>query len=92
MLGRSSRKSVSKAGALPLWSQFNDHPVIGASFISALYVLVGLGAVLLPIALAWLNRIVVSAIGVCWTVSGIVFAVFGAANYFTHIGLIINTA
>jgi hypothetical protein len=30
-------------------------------------------------------------IGTCWTVAGIAFALFGALNYFTHIGLVIHT-
>jgi hypothetical protein len=32
------------------------------------------------------------AIGACWTIAGLAFTGFGALNYFTHIGLIINTS
>jgi uncharacterized membrane protein len=75
----------------PISGHFANHPLVEATFISMLYVLVGIGAVLLPVALARLHRLVVAVIGTCWTVSGIAFAIFGALNYFTHIGLVIHT-
>lgn len=69
---------------------FSDHPWVEATFISGLYALVGIGALALFVALRrpgpW-YRIA----GVCWWVSGVVFIVFGAINYFSHIGLIVET-
>lgn len=68
-----------------------------AIFLSTLIGLVGVGAVLLPLALrrtpvpgrpvAWTWRVV----GGCWAAAGVVLTLFGALNYYTHIGLILNT-
>ena len=74
----------------PVAGWFADYPWIEATFISGLYALVGLGAVLFPWALEGrdgLRRIV----GWAWGVAGVTFLLFGALNFFTHIGLIINT-
>lgn len=74
----------------PISGQFADYPWLEAAFISGLYALTGLGAILLPFSLnrsATLNRL----IGIFWTITGVLFTLFGALNYFTHIGLIINT-
>lgn len=76
----------------PISGNFAGHPLVEATFISLLYVLVGLGAVLLPVALLTLRPRVIAVVGVCWTLAGLAFTVFGALNYFTHIGLIINTS
>lgn len=75
----------------PISGQFANHPLLEATFISGLYLLVGLGLVLLPIAIQWMRRPVVLVIGLAWTIAGIAFTLFGALNFFTHIGLIIHT-
>ncbi|WP_233488959.1 DUF981 family protein [Blastococcus sp. TF02-9] len=76
----------------PISGNFADYPVLEATFISMLYVLVGVGAVLLPLVLRGrrLNAVAWIA-GVCWALSGAAFFLFGALNFFTHIGLIVNT-
>ncbi|MDX6743844.1 DUF981 domain-containing protein [Actinocorallia sp. A-T 12471] len=75
----------------PISGLFADHPMVEAVFVSLLYFLVGLGAVLFPFALggrrAALGKVIVWA----WAISGALFLLFGALNYFTHIGLIVNT-
>lgn len=76
----------------PISGQFANHPLLEATFISGLYLLVGLGLVLLPIALQTLRRKLVLTVGVAWTLAGLAFTAFGALNYFTHIGLIIHTS
>lgn len=80
----------------PISGVFADHPLIEAIFISLLLALVGVGALLFPFALTALLRrgaptVLFTVIGWCWGIAGVVFAIFGALNYFTHIGLIINT-
>jgi uncharacterized membrane protein len=76
----------------PISGNFADHPMVEATFISLLFVLVGIGAVLLPAVLLTRRLNVVGWIaGGAWAVSGLAFSAFGALNYFTHIGLIINT-
>ncbi|MFB4316344.1 DUF981 family protein [Actinomadura sp. 21ATH] len=76
----------------PISGEFAEYPWLEASFISGLYVLVGIGAVLFPFALRRPANWTTKVIGIVWAIAGIVFLLFGALNYFTHIGLIINTS
>lgn len=76
----------------PISGLFSNYPLLEATFIALLYVLIGLGAVLLPVLLLSRQRQVAVVIGVCWALSGLAWTVFGALNYFTHTGLIINTS
>ncbi|MGK2931652.1 MAG: DUF981 family protein [Solirubrobacterales bacterium] len=79
----------------PISGEFGDVEWLENTFIALLYAVTGIGAVALPFALmrrtlaraAGLLRIV----GACWLVTGAVFVGFGAMNYYTHIGLTINT-
>ncbi|MFI6520562.1 DUF981 domain-containing protein [Spirillospora sp. NPDC050679] len=76
----------------PISGAFADYPMLEASFISGLYVLVGVGAVLFPFALRRPDNWMTKVIGVVWGLAGLAFLLFGALNYFTHIGLIVNTS
>ncbi|WP_114423654.1 DUF981 family protein [Nocardioides houyundeii] len=80
----------------PISGEFADYPLVEAIFMSGLIALVGLGA----LAFAFLvNRVVngrstavwARVTGWLWAVSGVLFLLFGAMNFFTHIGLIVNT-
>lgn len=80
----------------PISGAFAEYPLIEAIFMSGLIALVGLGAVLFPLAVrrgggdvARHRAIVI--IGWSWTITGVAFLLFGAMNFFTHIGLIVNT-
>lgn len=75
----------------PISGQFAEYPLVEATFISGLYVLVGIGSVLFPFALRGLSRVLLGITGVTWALAGLAFTLFGALNYFTHIGLIVNT-
>ncbi|MFE4974998.1 DUF981 family protein [Kitasatospora sp. NPDC056651] len=75
----------------PISGEFSDWPWLEASFMSGLYVLVGVGALLFPFALRAPRRWMTPVIGVVWGLAGLAFLVFGGLNYFTHIGLIVNT-
>ncbi|WP_026929456.1 DUF981 family protein [Glycomyces tenuis] len=75
----------------PISGEFAEHPMIEAVFISGLYALVGVGAVLFPLALRPGRRAVTAVVLLVWFLSGLAFLLFGALNYFTHIGLIVNT-
>lgn len=75
----------------PISGQFADYPLLEASFISGLYALTGIGAILFPFGLNNRKSKLVKVIAVVWTLAGIAFVLFGAMNYFTHIGLIVNT-
>jgi uncharacterized membrane protein len=80
----------------PISGWFSDWPIVEAVFLGVLFALVGLGAVLFPFAVrrgatdgepGAVHRV----IGWSWFVSGAVFFLFGAMNFFTHIGLIYKT-
>jgi uncharacterized membrane protein len=80
----------------PISGMFASYPWIEATFISGMFALVGIGAILLPLALRELAKgtdrsPVQSVIGICWGLTGLGFLLFGALNFFTHIGLIVNT-
>lgn len=80
----------------PISGLFAAYPWIEATFMSGMFGFVGIGAILFPFALRGLSngssitgtqRIV----GFVWGLSGLGFFLFGALNFFTHIGLIIHT-
>ena len=82
--------------AEPISGMFADFPWLEATFISGLFALVGLGAVLFPFALRGISSGKafngMQKIGaVAWVLAGVAFLLFGALNFFTHIGLIVNT-
>jgi uncharacterized membrane protein len=80
----------------PISGKFADYPWFEAICMSGLFGLVGIGAVLFPLAVrdsstgsqvTGLKR----TIGYVWGLSGLGFFLFGALNFFTHIGLVIHT-
>ncbi|RDU36694.1 hypothetical protein DRW41_11600 [Neobacillus piezotolerans] len=76
----------------PISGTFANYPWVEAIFMSGLIGITGIGAILLPFMLKdSANPAIRSVVKYCWTIAGVVFILFGAMNYFTHIGLIINT-
>lgn len=84
----------------PISGAFADYPMIEATFMSLLFALVGVGAVVFPFAVNSVLRSpattksgggAVKTVGIVFTIAGVVFVLFGAMNYFTHIGLVVNT-
>lgn len=76
----------------PISGYFANYPLMEAIFISALYAVTGLGAALLPFALKDKpNMRTFTIIKFAFIISGVIFVAFGVMNYFTHIGLIVNT-
>jgi uncharacterized membrane protein len=80
----------------PISGAFAAYPWIEATFMSGLFGLVGLGAVLFPFILRDYSShtkpgAVQIIVGIAWGLAGIVFVLFGALNFFTHIGLIVHT-
>jgi|SRR5699024_5127812 len=81
----------------PISGTFAEYPMVEATFMSLLIALVGVGAIAFPFAVnAQLKKpahtsTATRIAGGAWAVSGVIFALFGAMNFFTHIGLIINT-
>lgn len=75
----------------PISGEFARWPILEASFMSGLYVLVGIGALLFPFVLRRPSSRLAPVTGVVWALAGLAFLLFGGLNYFTHIGLIVNT-
>lgn len=80
----------------PISGAFAQWPWIEATFMSGLFALVGIGAVLFPFALRGLGLgsrlgVLQWIVGIAWGLGGLAFFLFGALNFFTHIGLIIHT-
>ena len=61
-------------------------------FLALLWSLISIGALLAPAAVAKWNRKAISIVQFCWTVAGGLLVFFSAMNYFTHIGLLMNTS
>ena len=81
----------------PISGEFAEWPLVEAIFMSALFALIGIGAVLFPFVVTSLKKsaaaitLPIRVTGIVWAVTGVVFILFGAMNFFTHIGLIVNT-
>lgn len=79
----------------PISGEFSDVEWLENTFISLLYLITAIGALVLPFALMRrsLERAVslLKVVGACWAVAGVIFVGFGAMNYYTHVGLTINT-
>ncbi|MCQ9367500.1 DUF981 domain-containing protein [Brevibacterium sp. 91QC2O2] len=84
----------------PISGNFAAWPWLEASFISLVYALIGIGAILFPFSVTKVARAEDAAAasgallkwnGVLWIIPGIVWVLFGALNFYTHIGLIVNT-
>jgi uncharacterized membrane protein len=79
----------------PITGEFADQQVLENTFLAILYAGTGLGAILTPFALMRRTfgeaRGLLKVIGACWLVTGVIWTGFGALNYYTHIGLTINT-
>lgn len=81
----------------PISGRFASYPWLEATFMSGMFGFVGIGAVLFPFAVRAVARGpqqfsgVQKIIGFVWWLSGLGFLLFGALNFFTHIGLIIHT-
>jgi hypothetical protein len=80
----------------PISGAFAQWPWVEATFMSGLFALTGVGALALPPALRTLGRSERYGAfewisGIALGLAGLAFLLFGALNFFTHIGLIINT-
>jgi uncharacterized membrane protein len=79
----------------PISGEFADYPWLENTFIALMYAGIGVGAVLVPFALAPRSiekvRGLLKVTGALFAVTGTIWVLFGAMNYYTHIGLTINT-
>jgi uncharacterized membrane protein len=74
----------------PISGNFSNQPYLEATFISGLYALMGIGAILFPFFLMTMNRGLAKVIAVAWLIPGVVWLFFAAMNYYTHVGSLVN--
>ena len=79
----------------PISGEFADMPWLENTFIALMYAGIGVGALLVPFALAPRSlekaRGLLRTIGTLFAITGTIWVLFGAMNYYTHMGLTINT-
>ncbi len=76
----------------PISGRFGHLPILEAVFLGGLWGIVAAGALLFSIAL-WTNRPHLLRWAVwAWVVGGVVLMLFGAMNFYTHIGMYYNLA
>ena len=76
----------------PISGRFGHLPILEALFLGGLWGIVAVGALLFAIAL-WTNRPHLLRWAVwAWLVGGVVLMLFGAMNFYTHIGMYYNLA
>lgn len=76
----------------PISGRFGDMPILEALFLGGLWGVIAVGALLFPIAL-WTNRPELLRWAVwAWVIGGVVLLLFGAMNFYTHIGMYDNIA
>ncbi|WP_256837718.1 DUF981 family protein [Ornithinimicrobium faecis] len=74
----------------PISGRFGHLPLLEALFLGGLWGVVAIGALLFAIAL-WTDRPQLLKWAVrAWVIGGVVFLLFGAMNFYTHIGMYYN--
>jgi uncharacterized membrane protein len=76
----------------PISGRFGQWPIIEALFLGGLWGVVALGAILFAIAELTDRPQLLSWVVWAWVIGGVVFLLFGAMNYYTHIGMYDNIA
>ena len=76
----------------PISGRFGHLPILEALFLGGLWGVIALGALLFAAAL-WVDRLgLLRWAARAWTVGGVVLLLFGAMNFYTHIGMYMNIA
>lgn len=76
----------------PISGRFGHLPILEALFLGGLWGVVALGALLFAVALLTNRPQLVRWAARAWIVGGVVFLLFGAMNFYTHIGMYHNIA
>jgi uncharacterized membrane protein len=76
----------------PISGRFGHLPILEALFLGGLWGIVAIGALLFAVALLTDRRQLLRWAVWAWVVGGVVFMLFGAMNFYTHIGMYYNIA
>jgi hypothetical protein len=74
----------------PISGRFGQWPILEALFLGGLWGVVAVGAILFAIALLTDRPQLLRWVVWAWTIGGVVFLLFGAMNYYTHLGMYYN--
>jgi uncharacterized membrane protein len=74
----------------PISGRFGQWPILEALFLGGLWGVVAIGAILFAIAQLTDRPQLLRWVVWVWTIGGVVFLLFGAMNYYTHIGMYYN--
>jgi hypothetical protein len=75
----------------PITGRLHDLPLVENTFFVLLYALAAAGALAFP----WVTRASDAAWAVMrssWSIAGVGFVLFSVANYYTHVGMMVNIA
>ncbi len=76
----------------PISGRFGHLPILEALFLGGLWGVVALGALLFAVAI-WTDRPQLLRFAIwAWVIGGVVLLLFGAMNFYTHIGMYYNIA
>lgn len=76
----------------PITGRFGHLPVLEAVFLGGLWGIVAVGAILFAIALLTNRPQLLRWAVWAWVLGGVAFMLFGAMNFYTHIGMYYNIA
>lgn len=76
----------------PISGRFGHLPILEALFLGGLWGIVALGSILFAVALLTERPGLLRWVVWAWMLGGVVFLLFGAMNYYTHIGMYYNIA
>lgn len=76
----------------PISGRFGQWPILEALFLGGLWGIVAIGAILFAIAELTDRPQLLRWVVWAWVIGGAVFLLFGALNYYTHLGMYYNIA
>jgi Protein of unknown function (DUF981) len=75
----------------PISGRFSQS-ILEPIFLSFLWGLTAMGALLFPLGTRNWSGGILKICALCWQIAGVLFLLFSAMNFFTHIGLLTNTS
>jgi len=75
----------------PIMGVFSKSPAVENTLVGLIYALAAVGTLLAPWAARNFDTAVARAAGWCMLVSGVVLVAYSAMNYYTHVGLLVDT-
>lgn len=74
----------------PISGRFHEYPWLEAGLLGGMWGIIAVGCLLFPFALRNIKSKLMSTVITAWLIGGIAFSLFGAMNFYTHIGMYTN--